>query len=84
MMRKQVNMLKDVIRTPLVLPLGYQKCVLTFNGDLICSDCCKKNYKVMLDATRKGRGNGWSVQDVIVLDHLELTVQCDECEEFLQ
>lgn len=78
-----MDILNSVISSP-TTDAGEQRCILTFDGSLICSDCCVRNYKTMLRATQTIPRIGWSVQDVIILDHLELTVQCDSCHEFLQ
>jgi hypothetical protein len=77
--RINVNTLKSVVREPFAWPGGYERAVITNDGDLICHQCCKENYYLMLHSTRGAYRDGWHVVGAILLDDMEGDNTCSQC-----
>ena len=59
---KKTKILKDIIRNPYVWPGGYERLIVTNDGGLICSKCCKSEFKNMLHSTLLSYRDGWQVE----------------------
>lgn len=60
--------LQDFIRQPFAFPGGYAKVLVMGDGELMCRDCAKDNYRLISSETRWCRNNlsGWCVLGVEV------------------
>lgn len=55
--RQSINDLKNFIRGN--VPAGYTVVLIMNDGEIICRDCAKKNYKIILESTRLQLKDGW-------------------------
>ena len=78
-MRKEINILKDVIRAPYAWPGGYEKVLVTTDGGAICHKCAKSEYYNILHSTRGEYNDGWQVAGVFLAEECEDTLFCDHC-----
>ena len=57
--RDSIDSVKNIIRNPYAWPGGYTKMMVMADGETLCSDCVKANYRLILRATRSMDGSGW-------------------------
>jgi hypothetical protein len=65
-MARNETMLKvrQFIRQPVAWPGGYPVILLMGDGECLCADCAKENYRLISQATRAGdRQSGWNAAD---------------------
>lgn len=65
-MDEQVRALKDAIRHPYCWPGGYAKVGIMSDGDLLCAECLRKEYRIILRATKHGDRDGWAMAGIDV------------------
>ena len=53
------ELLLDIIRQPYCWPGGYEKLLLTHDGALFCSKCCRKEASRIMSDIRDGHDTGW-------------------------
>jgi len=80
--RNKVKALKDFIREPYAWPGGYAKVLYMNDGEPVCKECAKENYKLILRATRDCDRSGWNVEAVDI--HWEgASMICANCNKEL-
>lgn len=79
--RKAVNDLKNTIRNPFAWPGGYPVYIVVDDGEMLCHECTKKEYRTILDSTRREAGDGWQVigADVLWENEEGQTTICPHC-----
>ena len=63
MKNDKIVTLQDFIREPYVFPGGYAKVLVMADGEPMCHQCAKDNYRQISDSTRHNYGpsDGWAV-----------------------
>ena len=56
-----VKRLKTNIRMPYAWPGGYEIVAVMDDGEILCMDCCKNNYREILDSTLHDIEDGWKL-----------------------
>ena len=51
--------LRQAIRTPYAWPGGYLTEIILSDGETICHDCAKKEYRQLSSALKEHSNNGW-------------------------
>jgi hypothetical protein len=79
--RTRVNAVKDIIRAPHAWPGGYNKVLVMTDGESMCAQCVKENYRLILQATREqDRRSGWGAVGADI--HWEgAPLQCANCNQ---
>ena len=77
--REQVEVLKDVVRRPYAWPGGYEKVLIMDDGGVLCGECAKNEYKIILHSTRGEYRDGWQVSGVMLADDYDGELYCDHC-----
>lgn len=57
--RDSINSVKNIIREPYAWPGGYAKMMAMTDGESLCAQCVKDNYRLILKATRDNDRSGW-------------------------
>ncbi len=79
-MRKEINILKDIIRQPFSWPGGYEKVLIMNDGGIICHKCAKTEYYNILHSTRGQYKDGWQVAGVFLAEeHEDESDYCCHC-----
>lgn len=59
-MKNQVlEHVKDFIRRPYAWPGSYAKVLIMNDGECLCHNCCRENYKLIVRATLEHARDGW-------------------------
>jgi hypothetical protein len=58
---------KSAIREPFAWPGGYPRYVVMADGELLCADCARKEYRQIIRATRDGLRDGWRAAGAEIL-----------------
>ena len=77
----KIQQLKDAIRHPYAWPGGYEKSAVMEDGTLLCTTCCKANFRNIIDSTKKQVRDGWQLAGVDVM--WEGWHNCDQCNKNL-
>lgn len=77
--RKQINVLKDIVRQPFAFPGGYEKVAIADDDGIICSICCKTEFRNILHSTKFGYYDGWHVMDVFLSENVGEPLYCSHC-----
>ncbi len=79
--RDSINAVKDIIRAPYAWPGGYAKVMVMSDGECMCAQCVKENYRSILRATRDNDQydrSGWQAYAAQI--HWEgAPLQCANC-----
>lgn len=75
---KTLDKLKMAAREQYTFPGGYELIAITFDGELLCSDCVRVNYKECLHDTKHKWHTSFEIVDVVSESELE-DVFCDHC-----
>ena len=54
-----VQAVKEFIRNPVAWPGGYPVVLYMADGECLCSQCAKENYRLISKATRDSLRDGW-------------------------
>lgn len=57
--REQRNILTSIVRHPYAWPGGYERLIVTEDGDLLCSQCSRKEARRIMSDVRDGYNTGW-------------------------
>ncbi len=57
--KKLRGILVSIIRQPYTWPGGYEKLIVTHDGGLLCSQCCRKEAVRIMADIRDGYDTGW-------------------------
>ena len=80
MNRQAINQLKEAIRHPFAG--GYPVYPVMDDGELLCTGCARKEFRNILDSTRKEMRDGWQCIGAEVL--WEGTEYCAHCSKQLE
>lgn len=58
--RERINALKNFIRDRDTF--GYTVLLIMHDGEIICRECARKNYKIILESTRLNLKDSWTVE----------------------
>ena len=61
-----LRQVKESIRNPYVWPGGYPICALMADGDILCIDALRENYRLVAYDMVHGVQHGWRVLSVVV------------------
>ena len=64
--RKSINSIKNIIRSPYLWPGGYTKMMAMADGETLCADCVKENYRLILRATLDHDWSSWEAYATVV------------------
>ena len=82
------NLLASIIRQPFTCPGGYERLIVTDDGGMLCSKCCRKEAKRIMSDIRDGYNTGWfpagSTYEAVSAEHArecdpDLVSYCDHC-----
>lgn len=75
-----MNDLKDALRTPYAFPGGYTKAIYLADGERICPECARENYRQIAESTRDVNQDGWALGGVDIYweGPPEHCVNCDK------
>ena len=73
---------REAIRHPYAWPGGYPVYVVLTDGELLCRECARDNYRLISHATRHNERDGWAAfgGDVVY----EGTNYCANCNKDLE
>ena len=77
-MDSNIDKVRYIARVQFAFPGGYELIAFTVDGGLLCSQCIKDNYKLILQSTKGGHDQQWAVNHVTAECELEDT-HCDNC-----
>ena len=66
-MNAKVQELKNTIRNPYTFPGAYQVTAIMDDGEVVCHDCLKENYREILQSTKNNDRDGWTFVGADVL-----------------
>jgi hypothetical protein len=58
---------------------GYQWYAVTNDGELLCAECVRKNYRQIVESTRDHARDGWRVVGVTYSGEMEENEPCAHC-----
>ena len=73
-----VHCARYVARHPHSMVGGYENILITEDGDYLCSDCVRKNYKEIISDTKYDYGTQWAALSTISESELE-NQRCSHC-----
>ena len=77
-LRGDINRVKDAIRQGYAWPGGYEIIAITSDGGLLCNDCMRSEYPLVLDSMRTGSNDGWRI---VGLGYEAVSAECArECD----
>jgi len=77
-MKNQIlEKVKDAIRNPYAWPGGYPVYVVLADGELLCRDCARREYRNIADSTLHKHRDGWKAAGADIL--YEGTEYCGHC-----
>lgn len=82
MNRKAINALKNAIRQPYAWPGGYPVYIMLTDGELLCRDCARKEFKQIVHSTKHSIRDGWQAAGATIL--WEGTEFCAHCAKQLE
>ena len=77
-----LDCVRMVARERYAWPGGYELCVVTSDGALVCSGCVRENYREIIDSTKKEISDGWRCIGISNESELEDDF-CSECNKQL-
>ena len=82
MKNQTLEKVKDAIRHPFAWPGGYPVYTIMADGELMCTDCARENYKLIVQATKDQLRDGWQAYGSDVL--YEGSEYCCHCDKELE
>lgn len=82
------NLLVSIIKQPYAWPGGYERLIVTEDGGLLCSECCRKEAKRIMSDVQDGYNTGWfpagSTYEAVSADYArevneDLVCHCAHC-----
>ena len=77
---------RDYIRQPYAWPGGYPKILIMADGEAMCAECARKNYRLISLATRGHYHDSWAAAGVDIYWEGE-PLQCSnwgDCEKVIE
>lgn len=59
-----LKQVKDYIRAPYAWPGGYAKILVMHDGEVLCADCARADFRLIVSSTRTGARDGWKAEGV--------------------
>jgi len=75
---RDIDKVRYIAREQFAFPGGYELIGITVDGGLLCSQCIRDNYKLILQSTYDGHETQWAVNHICTESELENT-HCDNC-----
>jgi hypothetical protein len=72
-----------IARNPYAWPGGYDIAGVADDGELICAQCIRSEYKLIMSATRYQRNDGWRIIGYQTSDWMENGETCAHCGRLL-
>jgi hypothetical protein len=72
--------LKRFVRSPFAFPGAYALIAVMDDGECLCHDCTRKNFREILHATKTADRCGWNFQDVTI-NYEDSSLYCAHCDE---
>lgn len=82
MKNKAIEQIKDLIREPYAWPGGYEKFAVMNDGGLLCAECCKAHFRLIVEDTKGNYRTGWDAAGVDCAANLESADFIHEHSEF--
>ena len=82
MKNQTLEKVKDAIRNPYAWPGGYPVYTIMADGELMCTECARENYKLIVQATKDQLRDGWQAYGADVL--YEGSEYCCHCGKELE
>lgn len=60
-MNKKITELKNNIRHPYAWPGGYEIVFVTNDGEILCHDCVRSNFREVIYSTKNHVDDGWRI-----------------------
>lgn len=73
-----------VARNPYAWPGGYDTFLVMVDGNVLCAACVRKEYKLVLRATRDGYESCWVAAAADCTANTDDEVVCDHCGAVIQ
>lgn len=72
--------LREALRNPCTFPGGYTKAIYLSDGERICPECARKQYRQISRSTRQQARDGWALLgiDIYWEGPPEYCVQCNK------
>jgi hypothetical protein len=81
-----IQNVKRAIREPFSFPGGYPVYTVLTDGELLCPDCARENFRQVVASTKEaekdGYSDGWSASGIQVL--WEGSEYCAHCQKLLE
>lgn len=58
----KIGQVKNAIRNPYVWPGGYPVHIVMSDGETLCSDCAKSNFRLIIQATKDDLHEPWQAE----------------------
>jgi len=73
----ELQKVKDAIRNPFAWPGGYPIYIVMADGELMCPDCARANYRLIVaDTARHCRGSWQATGSMILWEGTETCCHC--------
>ncbi len=73
------KLVKNLIREPFAWPGGYEKFAITSDGEYLCHQCVKKEFKTILHSTLFSYSDGWQVAALEAECNTDSETICSHC-----
>ena len=77
-----LQQVKNAIRQPYAWPGGYPVYTILSEGEMLCAQCARENFKLIADSTRKNMRDGWQAIGADVFYEGEYS--CAHCGKLLE
>lgn len=71
--------IRAAIRAGYAWPGGYELVFMMSDGECLCMDCARENYRQISASTRTGARDGWRVVSTITAEEIEDFTPCANC-----
>lgn len=79
---ERIRQVKEYIRAPYAWPGGYTKILVMHDGEVLCSDCARADFRLIVSSTRTGARDGWQAEGVTL--HQEgPALYCANCNKYI-
>ena len=77
------KLVKDFIRQPYAWPGGYPMFAITGDGAALCKECCKSEFRNIVDSIHRDCSDGWKVEAIDV-NWEDSELYCDHCNDLIE
>jgi hypothetical protein len=82
MKNNTLEQVKSAIRNPFAWPGGYPVYTVMSDGELLCPDCARKEYRQIVQSTKNHYRDGWQAEGTLIL--WEGSDYCCHCNKELE